>query len=679
VDGTLFRFVVTRSAQDIPREQFDQTYVRAHRADLRQTPFFAELLRLHAVGDTMGMLRASRAYLDPQSPEYVRALAQLVPIIPQLDDWMRARRDPAGAELLTFLDTQVTGGLGPLVRGAKYARARQRTGDSLLALALATPEDQAAQAILKRAVRLFALVERADADRNSLTLPGSLARAMSAIVVMPNPPYPVPAARNVRATRARVTAARALRATEKAARAGAADRITYIARHEKALDELVAAYEADGLAALSVPSPAGESAETGGQRPNAAAEEPGNGAARPHLRIVPPEAHAPPILLSRQAASRLSQDTRGLLQELSIEANRVSPVDAVNRLEARISELAGELQRGAQGHRFVMVGASLVDTGVNTHNPPASVVDPGSSPCPVPGDVSDVAPETPAAHDEPLSRGPGSPDSFIMRIGDLELVEQTLLGYELGEAAYIENVLTGERKERTHRHLTRSEETTFVETERTATTERDTQTTERFDLQQETQSLIRDDVSRQAGVNVAGSYGTVEVTADARYASNTSVEDSRRTATDHSREVVDRTVSRIVERVLQQRTLRRLDETEETNLHLLDNVTSQANVTGIYRWVNKVYKAQVINYGQRLMFELVVSEPAALYRYAIAQRTTPNVDLVKPNPPGYYQPGSNIFVPLQPQDIDACNYLAWASAYGAVGVQPPPGGVPELV
>ena len=290
----------------------------------------------------------------------------------------------------------------------------------------------------------------------------------------------------------------------------------------------------------------------------------------------------------------------------------------------------------------------------------------------MPGDASDSRrrPQPPTTSHSAKARGAQTPSSFELAIS--ELVEQTLLGYELGEAAYIENVLTGERKERTHRNLTRSEEITFVETERTETTERDTQTTERFDLQQETQSLIRDDVSRQAGVNVAGSYGTVEVTADARYATNTSTEDSRRTATDHSREVVDRTVSRIVERVLQQRTLRTLEETEETNLHLLDNVGRPTNVTGIYRWVNKVYKAQVINYGQRLMFELVVSEPAALYRFTIAQPATPDIDLVKPNPPGYYQPGSGIFVPLQPQDIDACNYLAWASTYGATGIQPPP-------
>ena len=357
---------------------------------------------------------------------------------------------------------------------------------------------------------------------------------------------------------------------------------------------------------------------------------------------------------------------------MRFDTSRLNPIDAVNRIEARIAELGGDLLRAPSGHRFVMVGGTLVDLGPDTHNPPGEMADPGGSTCPVPGDAADVAPEEDPVHDGPLLPGPGAEGSFIIRMGDLELVEQTLLGYELGDVAFIENVLIGEKKRRTHRHLTRSEETTFLETERTETTERDTQTTERFDLQQETQTVVREDIAREAGVNVAGSYGTVQITADARYARNTATEDSRRTALSHSRDVVDRAVSRLEERVLRQRTLRTLDETEETNLHLLDNVNGQAHVTGIYQWVNKVFRAQVINYGQRLMFELVVPEPAALYRFALGQQATPEIDLVKPNPPGFYRPGSRTFVPLQPQDLSACNYLAWTSMYEATGVQPPP-------
>jgi hypothetical protein len=36
-------------------------------------------------------------------------------------------------------------------------------------------------------------------------------------------------------------------------------------------------------------------------------------------------------------------------------------------------------------------------------------------------------------------------------------------------------------------------------------------------------------------------------------------------------------------------------------------------ISGIYRWVDKIYTSQVYNYGKRLMFEFVLPEPAALF------------------------------------------------------------------
>ena len=40
------------------------------------------------------------------------------------------------------------------------------------------------------------------------------------------------------------------------------------------------------------------------------------------------------------------------------------------------------------------------------------------------------------------------------------------------------------------------------------------------------------------------------------------------------------------------------------------------SISGIYRWVDKIYEAQVYNYGLReALIEVVVPEPAALLRY----------------------------------------------------------------
>lgn len=55
-------------------------------------------------------------------------------------------------------------------------------------------------------------------------------------------------------------------------------------------------------------------------------------------------------------------------------------------------------------------------------------------------------------------------------------------------------------------------------------------------------------------------------------------------------------------------------------MHKLDNARKDKNVVGIYRYINKRYKAQVFNYGERLMFEFLIPEPAEFYRKSIENK-----------------------------------------------------------
>ena len=54
------------------------------------------------------------------------------------------------------------------------------------------------------------------------------------------------------------------------------------------------------------------------------------------------------------------------------------------------------------------------------------------------------------------------------------------------------------------------------------------------------------------------------------------------------------------------------------------------NLTGVYRWVDKYYEAQIYNYGKRMMFEFIIPEPAAFYGYA--QTHQPKVAITPPMP-----------------------------------------------
>ena len=192
MDETLFRFVVVRPAQEFSRAHLEGVFARSHNADVPETRLTTELVRFHAAGDRGGVIAASRRYIEAGPPDYIQELDQLVPLISQTDEWLRTHRDASGADFLAFIDAKAPAGLGQVVRAADYVRARQRAGDSLLALGLAKSPDRTASTNLKRAVRLFSLLERIEADRNSVMAPGALAQALTATVLLRRPPFPPP-------------------------------------------------------------------------------------------------------------------------------------------------------------------------------------------------------------------------------------------------------------------------------------------------------------------------------------------------------------------------------------------------------------------------------------------------------------------------------------------------------
>jgi hypothetical protein len=196
-------------------------------------------------------------------------------------------------------------------------------------------------------------------------------------------------------------------------------------------------------------------------------------------------------------------------------------------------------------------------------------------------------------------------------IGDLLVVKQFLCAYEAGEIAHVENVLKGERKARNHRVLDRTEDTLVQEAETIEDVTRELQTTDRFELKSETDSTIQNDLSVELSGQVSGRYGVVEVSASAGVSYSLSTTDSQRSSNNFAKDVLDRSLSRIQKRTREQRTTRRTHEVEETNAHEINNAPGNGHIAGIYRWLDKRYKAQVYNYGKRLMFEFVVPEPAA--------------------------------------------------------------------
>jgi hypothetical protein len=122
---------------------------------------------------------------------------------------------------------------------------------------------------------------------------------------------------------------------------------------------------------------------------------------------------------------------------------------------------------------------------------------------------------------------------------------------------------------------------------------------------------------------------------------------------------MDQARQRVEQRVRQQRARVTIEELEETNKHSFINPAGQGPIVGVYRWVEKVYEAQIFNYGKRLMLEFATPEPAAFFRYA---RESGGSGGPVPPPTLDFQPGY----------LDSDTYMGKVALYQVPDVVPPP-------
>lgn len=368
--------------------------------------------------------------------------------------------------------------------------------------------------------------------------------------------------------------------------------------------------------------------------------------------FTPPPAGTSSFRLSVRAERSLSPATLQLLKERAIDVSR-QPLDwIVARLQSEVAALGEELD-GLFGRpvrqTFKRVGKVMVKI---------------STPMPTVWNslVTTYAPSIPEQpfwpQSIPQSHGSVAPAG----VADLLVVKQQLVRYEGADVAHIENVLKGEKKEREHTRRRETEELTFRETELTTSEERELESTNRFEMSRETSTTIKEDASLKAGLTVSGKYGpVVEFSASAEGSVSRSKEEATKSAASFSQDVTERTATKVTERVLERSSLRVTNEVLERNLHGVDNKDGAGHIVGIYQWVNKVYQAQMFNYGMRMMYDFMVAEPAAFLISAMTSAHANAVELDKP-----------VEFTLRPDQITESNYHDWVKRYGATDVQPPP-------
>jgi hypothetical protein len=283
----------------------------------------------------------------------------------------------------------------------------------------------------------------------------------------------------------------------------------------------------------------------------------------------------------------------------------------------------------------------------------------------LPGDIFPL----PAASDAPDTLG--SPprlgaDGWVepYAIGDLQMVRQRLVRYVPGEIAHIENVMRGERKEVSSRRGRRQ-----LDVHQTGNDEEQVLTSDdadgRSSLLEETTKTVAGNTINHDYDNFSTTYGPpAQGTLNGSYAvTTTAVSPGQDELTSFAREILSKTVNRIARKVGTVRASSTLSQIEDAIVSVVDNTGGAANLRAVYRWVNKVYEARVVNYGSRLILEFVVRHPARRF----LDRQEPGCDPRWAMPPSPASLNIDSF-----HDVTPLNYARLCAAYGVTDIQPPP-------
>ncbi|KAA3617299.1 MAG: hypothetical protein D8M58_03055 [Calditrichaeota bacterium] len=349
-------------------------------------------------------------------------------------------------------------------------------------------------------------------------------------------------------------------------------------------------------------------------------------------------------VLSNKAVGLLNDNSKKILADFHFEMGKINPVNAVNRIEDEIRYIHANTESDFTYNKMIAIGGTYVDKKKFTE----SFIDKSTS-------------------------VKNSIGSFLKKctikagLGDLLIVRQTLKAYELAEFAHVENALAGEFRERMHKRLDVTEVISDTITETVTEKERDLQSAERSEMQTEAEKIIEQKAHVDAGLQVSGSYGpSVSFSASLNAGFSSSVQETQKKSTSYSREVTEKTSEKVRTKVTEELRRRVLQQIKETNIHRIDNTGQGANhMRGIYRWLNKIYDAQIYNYGQRMMYEFVIPEPASFFLYATVENPPTDSDLVKPELPTYYG------APLKPSNLTRTNYNDYVSQYNVVNAPEP--------
>jgi hypothetical protein len=610
----IFRFSVVRNPRAIPSEQLDTSVLRALPDSAEEDfPYHQALLNLKQQGvPRREIIEHAQQLID--DPQFALALQNLNTPLWRFAEQLYLLKNPSKKNIRRLAD-EIFGDVGDVVASSAFAQDRHVIADSLVLASVVPPPAPGLRTKLMQARRAIAILEHLAPTSAEGDATVKLEKLLQATILLPSDLFPIPNGNKERDEKNRKEYDRRKEAVEQE-RQRAQDLLDRIANNEAAARELSATLSEHLF----------ESKHRSEERNSLPST----------LSLLPQDRF--------RTLSELSQKI--VLEDLRMPAEAVDVAYAVDRLEKINTALNSQL-----GIRYDDL---LLDAGPFYFPPVCGECHPIVLPEPKP--ENNFTPDT---------RGKVE----IVGTQDLLIVRQSLLEYRPGEIAHIENILKGEQKSKRHRKLHRTEVTLVEETEREEEVENELQTADKYELQTESSRVINEDRSADAGVTVTASYGSVDIEAHGNYAQSSSTSESRSAASTFARDVINRSLQRIRERIMTRRSRTEITEVEIINEHQFDNTTGDEHIAGIYRWVDKYYEAQIVNYGKRTMLEFMIPEPAAFYKFAASNKPTAGPTIPKPDRPGFCRNG--VFYPLTPSDLQPENYMCFVGKYNVKNVAAP--------
>jgi hypothetical protein len=335
----------------------------------------------------------------------------------------------------------------------------------------------------------------------------------------------------------------------------------------------------------------------------------------------------------------------------ALESNSLSVPEAKSAVAARLMQKGKEYVQSAPNERYTRLGDRWVELE-QLQLAIDGILEEGTS------SVQD---------NSIVVRVNGCDLKFPFFVADLRVVEHQTVGYLPGEIAHINNTQPGEINTRVTRRLKKVESYESLISEQEVFNETDTQSTEKFSLESEASRVQEEESSWNVNAKVSTKWGfpmgSVTASVDGGFATSNSTTTSNSNAQQYAKELVTRTIDRVSNKVKLERSLKTIEEFEETVTHVIDN-SGNGTKSYVYRWLNKLTRATLKNFGKRLIFQFDIAHPAHFYLRRSIQSPTGTVDIPK-------DPRKDEAVKLTIDSINRYNYLTLAEKYNAKVDAPP--------